>query len=247
MTIDWASGSWVALAGAVNARDLGGLSASGGAVVARGRLLRADSLDACTADDVRLLRAAGIHYRLDLRANDEVGELTPEAPISAVPSSRKPLLVRNRDGGANPAVQRRSFDLVEFYERFITAGSQYTVEAITDLVDHSDQGVVFHCAGGKDRTGVLAALVLGLLGVSEADIVTDYALTQLRVEGIRQAMARRGYSVDDLPPALFEARPKTMYEFLRRLRGRYGSASGWATQAGVPESMVERLRNNVLT
>lgn len=246
MTIDWANGCWVPLTGAINVRDLGGLSAAGGAVVARGRLLRADSLDVCTASDATLLTDTGIAYRLDLRASDEVGDLTLDAPISTLASSRRPLLGRNKDSGANPAVQRESFNLVDFYERFITTGARHTVEAIVDLIDHSDQGIVFHCAGGKDRTGVLTALVLDLLGVDDTDIVTDYALTQLRIAGIRQAMERRGYRVDELPQALFEATPETMIEFLGRLRAQFGSAAEWASQAGVPDSMVDRLRNNVL-
>jgi hypothetical protein len=113
---------------------------------------------------------------------------------------------------------------------------------------------VFHCTAGKDRTGVLAALVLGLVGVSNDDIVADYALTDDRMPMIMQRL-RGGTGevaggpadqpVPQVAPELATAKATAMSTFLEALGDRYGGPLGWAESAGL-DDVVVRLRAELL-
>ena len=104
---------------------------------------------------------------------------------------------------------------------------------------------------GKDRTGVFAAIVLGLLGVADADIVTDYALTHEVIDGIhaRTRAARPG--IDEiwsrLPPEIIGAHAATMEGLLGLVRERWGAMTGYTAALGVQPGTVEKLRDALLT
>jgi hypothetical protein len=99
---------------------------------------------------------------------------------------------------------------------------------------------VFHCAAGKDRTGVLAALVLDIVGVERTKIVEDYALTATNLDAI---LIRQGKDPETAQrmidvPQFFTAKPHTMELFLDGLYEKHGSALDWALASGVtPESL----------
>ena len=104
---------------------------------------------------------------------------------------------------------------------------------------------VFHCAAGKDRTGVISALLLSLLGVREEVIVADYAATREALDAIvERLMASEGYQgvFEELPPDTLHANPETMVGFLARVRGAFGSMAGYAREIGIGEADVELLR-----
>jgi protein-tyrosine phosphatase len=239
---------WLSLAEAVNVRDIGGWPASDGQTVRYSHVFRGDSLDACSVRDLAALTDAGVHHRIDLRALDEVPEDLSIIPIGALASSRTPMLTRGADSNANPILATEDFDMVEFYLRFLTVGAAYTITALQAAIEHCDEGVVLHCAGGKDRTGVLVALLLRLLGVSDGDIVRDYALTGERKAEIKARMVASGYGerLASLPASLLDAAPTTMTRFLARLDSDFGSAEGWALSAGLPPASLTALRATML-
>ena len=106
------------------------------------------------------------------------------------------------------------------------------------VVAGSEAPVVFFCAAGKDRTGVFAALVLGLLGVSDEDIVTDYALTHDVIEKIHILRTNAASDAENesassyahlIGEDLRNAYPASMQTTIERLRERYGGWEGYAT------------------
>jgi protein tyrosine/serine phosphatase len=108
---------------------------------------------------------------------------------------------------------------------------------------------VYHCAAGKDRTGVVSAVILGLLGIDDEIIVADYALTQENLDQIiDRLMATEGYQsmLAALPPDTLHAEPKTMIALLDRLHAKYGSMSGYAEAAGVSAASIQHLRDRLL-
>ena len=109
---------------------------------------------------------------------------------------------------------------------------------------------VFFCMAGKDRTGVFAAVLLGLLGVADDDIVADYALTHEVIDQIHERTRATRPTVDEvwdrLPADLKGANAATMRELLGLLRDRWGSPAGYVTEIGVDDATVTRLRNAVL-
>jgi protein-tyrosine phosphatase len=109
---------------------------------------------------------------------------------------------------------------------------------------------VFHCTAGKDRTGIVAALVLALLGVNEEDIVADYVLTQdvmpAMIERYPRRALRNGTGAR-FPSAVLRAEADTMRQTLAVLAEDFGSAAGWARFAALDDAVISKLRSELLT
>jgi protein-tyrosine phosphatase len=237
----------IELEGCLNFRDLGGYRTHDGQTVRWGQVFRSDALHLLTPADVQRLRDdLRIGEVIDLRSTDELradgrGPLAGEAmrfhhlPLfDGIPAE-----VADRPDVRNLA--DRYFLLAEFARAPIA-------RVLTTLAETS-QPAVYHCAAGKDRTGVISAIVLGLLGVDDEIIVADYALTQENLEQIiDRLMATEGYQsmLAALPPDTLHAAPETMIALLERLRVKYGSMSDYAQQAGVPAAAIQRLRERLL-
>jgi protein-tyrosine phosphatase len=135
----------------------------------------------------------------------------------------------------------RYFLLAEFARRQIA-------RVITTLAETTTPAV-YHCAAGKDRTGVVSAVILGILEVDDEMIVADYALTQENLDRIIDRLtATPGYRsmLAELPPDTLHARPETMSALLKQLRDKYGSLPAYARAAGVADATIEQLRERLI-
>ena len=107
---------------------------------------------------------------------------------------------------------------------------------------------VFHCTAGKDRTGLLSALVLSLLGVPEDTVVTDYALSGAAMQRLRAKLVVKypdGKLLVDTD-AIFSAEPSNMVALFAHLKERYRTVEQYATSIGVPDGVVTALRQAML-
>ncbi len=194
---------WIALDGAVNVRDLGGLPVLGGAVTRSRRLVRADNLQDLTAADIRVLRDdIGVRDVVDLRTTSE-RQVEGPAPLDDDPHVRVrhwSLLpeagdtAREVDGDvlmpwqAGPdEVPAPRAETSSVYVSYLGDRPDSVVGALR-TVAHSDGAVIVHCAAGKDRTGVVVALALDLVGVDRDAIMADYLLTAERLDAIIQRL-----------------------------------------------------------
>src|SRR5258706_114549 len=122
-----------------------------------------------------------------------------------------------------------------------------------DGIHHASEAdpAVFHCAAGKDRTGVLAAVILGLLGVDDDTIAADYGLSKAAMDSLLEWMrANVPESLDamtDQPAAFLDAPPHAMQRVLEVVRSRYGTMAGYVEAIGVPSPVVTALRDNLLS
>jgi hypothetical protein len=117
------------------------------------------------------------------------------------------------------------------------------------LISDADRApLVMHCFAGKDRTGVLAALTLALLGVPQADIMADYAASEAAQAPIGAQILRdvSGRPVPPPPAHFLACPPQAMGLFLTELAARYGSIHGYARAAGVSELHIDGLRAHLL-
>jgi protein-tyrosine phosphatase len=118
----------------------------------------------------------------------------------------------------------------------------------------SDSPVVFFCAAGKDRTGVFAAFVLGLLGVSDDDIVADYALTGEVIEKIHARRSEHApadaatmeAAMQRIGQDLAHAYPESMAVTIERVNATLGGWTGYASAIGVEPAVVDELRSRLL-
>jgi protein tyrosine/serine phosphatase len=118
------------------------------------------------------------------------------------------------------------------------------------LADPDAVPLVFHCAAGKDRTGVVAALTLSLLGVSDDDIATDYSLSRLGMdrlsEWLRDTFPERAEEMATQPTAFLQSPSAAMHLFLEELRARFGSVDDYVATLDITRDDIERLRANLL-
>jgi protein-tyrosine phosphatase len=179
----------VPLQGASNFRDFGGYAGHGGRTVKWGRLYRSDRLSDLTAADRARLAPLGIRQVYDLRRDSEAAIAPTEWPGAQV--NRSPVFEDEAGGPStfariaadeaarHDAALSRAI-MGQMYVRMVTEPGPLAVfrRLFEDLADEGATPALFHCAGGKDRTGVTCALILGVLGVARADVVADFMLTQ---------------------------------------------------------------------
>jgi protein-tyrosine phosphatase len=236
------------LAGAMNFRDLGGYHTADGRRTRPGRVFRSNSLQELTEGDLDLLsRHMQIATILDLRSPREIardghGPLVEEA----VRYVNIPVLHEKEDSGRPGRIER---GLVERYLSYLHVAGDNVVRALETIAEDDALPLVFHCSAGKDRTGVLAALLLGCLGVDRETVVADYAAKQHARDEIVAFLRRRPTyekAVDEMHPDSLGSEPGTMRAFLAALDERYGGARGWALAAGLSEDTLRRLEELLL-
>jgi protein-tyrosine phosphatase len=237
---------FVPLEGCVNFRDLGGYPAVGGRRVRRRVLYRSDALHQLSPADVARVRdALGVRTVIDLRTSAEVAS-DGVGPLPLPPVQRHHLPLFEADG-RDPS-ERTPRPLDEIYALMLRFAREPIARAL-DVIAASPGPAVFHCAAGKDRTGVIAAVVLAVLGVPDEHVIEDYAATRKSLERIvARLRASEGYQYifEELPPETLHAEPETMARLLEHARERYGGLRGWALGAGVAPATVATLELRLL-
>jgi protein-tyrosine phosphatase len=235
-----------------NFRDVGGHETADGRRVRTGLLYRADTLHRLTERDLDALRGLGLRTVIDLRTRDEL-DRHGRAGLGddEVAHLHLPMIdeIRRSDVPADaeaPTREKRG----ELYFRMVERGGPMVAEALRVLARPEALPAVFHCTAGKDRTGVLAALVLGQLGVPDDAIAADYAFTEqarLRFrEWIQDNEPETAAAYANMPTWMWEARAETMLTFLELVRAEHGSIPALLADLGVAEATLEVLASTLL-
>jgi protein-tyrosine phosphatase len=237
-----------------NFRDIGGYRTRKGCTVAWRRVFRSGEFARITRNDFnRLMEEIGPAAVVDLRSQLEVERqgigLISEAGI------KYHNISFIADGGDRKANERR-------YNKFKNMGEFYLdlmprreygrriIEALEVIARPENHPLVFNCAVGKDRTGILAAVLLSVLGVGDEDIIEDYSLSGPYMEEILKKIdsdPQIEEGVKTLPGFFWKASPDSMALFLNTLRRDYGSIEGYLEFMGSGPSLVERLERALLT
>jgi protein-tyrosine phosphatase len=228
--------------GTYNSRDLGGLPASGG-VVRRGALVRSDAPISLGSVDRQLLRELAPATALDLRERVERDLDAPDLDGIDVELLSVPVLGEEFD-------LRTALTLDDVYRQVLEQrGPQLTAAVRTFAAPGALPAVVF-CSAGKDRTGLVIALTLGALGVSDEEIVGDYSRSEQNMTGrFRAAIEARaraaGISEQELA-AKVGAPPTLMRSVLAWLHANYGGAAGYLGAHGMSEAELDALRSALI-
>jgi protein-tyrosine phosphatase len=234
------------LQGSCNFRDIGGYRAAGGQTTRWKRLYRSDALHGLTPDDLALLEPIGVTTLIDLRSHRELESSGPSPLIAAHGTLHRhlPFLPES----TAPVDYENYPPLSEIYVLMIERGAE-TVRALFDvLADPASYPAVIHCAVGKDRTGVSIALLLRTLGVSDVDIIADYALSDgFLADGIaRLRAAGRAADIDRVPAEILRAHAETMRGFLATVDARFGGTDTVLADAGVLPGTQDEIRRHLL-
>lgn len=244
-----------------NFRDLGGLPAANGKHVKPGRLLRSGQLTELSAGEIAQLRENyRLHLIIDLRMASEAAA-EPDMAIEGAKyinldifKGAEELVVDMDNFGKVRSVEdAENFMHTAYDTMIIYEGAQRQFSEFMRLARENDDGaLLFHCFAGKDRTGVAAAMLLTLLGVSQEQIMQDYMLTnELRKERNAQMMAELGAKEGDLKLQILNVALNVREEYLagaiQKAADMCGSFEGYLRdKLRVSDADIERLRDNYL-
>ncbi len=226
--------------GCLNARDLGGLPTEAGGRIKRGSLIRTDGHHKLTPDGVEAVRAYGVSRIVDLRRQRELD-------VEPSPFFGDPLYLHLPV--QNPADPDHEWmTLADIYVAMLDLRPALFTSAVIAVADAPPGGVVVHCAGGKDRTGVIIALSLTVAGVDRELIAADYALTETRLA--EEAAAHLDTITDDREREIVRGLQPTpaanMVRVLDHLTEKYGSVEEFLEVGGMTRSQRSALRDRLV-
>lgn len=241
--------------GCLNVRELGGLPTRDGGETRFGAVVRADSVRLLSAEGWQALVDHGIRTVIDLRGEYERAEDPPaKVPVEVV---HVPFLEASEAeweeiGNAIDAAVAAAPDVAtatrDVYLIFLERFRENVAAAVRAVSDAPDGGVVIHCAGGKDRTGLLAAFLLHLAGVGSEEIAEDYSLSEERLRPRHEAWFEAAESEEDLERLrrITQTPAASMAGVFAELERRYGGVKAYLRDAGVTDEELELVRERLL-
>jgi protein-tyrosine phosphatase len=237
--------------GCVNVRDLGGLPTEDGRRTRLGGVVRSDNVRRLTDEGWRALAEHGVQRIVDLRFPEELEEDQPRdvdidvVHVSVLGAGFDPEYVEELDAhlaSVDDVADHYAWSYVDFLERY----RERFGEAFAAIAD-AEGTVVVHCLAGKDRTGLVSAILLRLAGVDHATIGADYALT---AGNLRERWEAWLQDAPDEERAKLEKLQHTPAEAMARvvqeIERRYGDVASYLHAAGLTDAQVERLRERLV-
>lgn len=220
--------------GAENARDLGGYPISSAAMTAFGKIIRSDNFLSITPEEESFLLKHKFNTIVDLRALEEV-EALPD-----IFYRRKNFSYYNAylpEGNFTPAAPE---DVAPVYLTF--TGNFVSMQKVFKIIANTDGGVIFHCAAGKDRTGVVAALILLLAGVPIEDITADFLLSATYLYNRLTAGER---AIPPRPMTVTLPRRSYMIDFLDLFHEKYGNVESYMKLIGITPEEISKIKDKL--
>ena len=240
------------LEGLDNARDLGGFCTSDGRMTKYHTFLRCEVPGSVTEGDIQFLLDYGVTLNIDLR-----GEIEHEKIPNLLMSCGKFHALKLPS--FNPQVAKGAG--VEQEKPFVRWGEMYIgmcerskpwIKEVVEAIAENDGAVIYNCTTGKDRTGIISAVLLGIAGVAKEDIIADYCVSEvyLREKYIYLFNKRPPLIMGDvkegnegnLDDPFFSTSPTNMRMLLDHLEQNYGGIPGYLKQAGISDETVNIIR-----
>jgi hypothetical protein len=237
--------------GCLNVRDLGGHPTEDGGETRVGAVVRADSVRRLTDSGWSSLVEYGIRRIVDLRLASELEEDAPgDVPVEVVhvsfledlPLDRQiEIFQRWVDAPDDVTATRDGYlEMLDMYRPNVAA-------AVSAVAGAPEGGVLIHCMGGKDRTGLVAALLLRLAGVPVADIAADYGLSSENIKPLWQQWVDDAgdENEQELRRRLSASPADAMTQVLETLEREHGSVEAYLLDAGLSPEDVESARRRL--
>ncbi|MDL2218609.1 tyrosine-protein phosphatase [Christensenellaceae bacterium OttesenSCG-928-M15] len=219
----------------MNTRDLGGYPVASGTCTRYGRFLRSDVPASFTEDEFSFLLERNIATIIDLRSTRETEHIPP------VFLSREGFSYHHCPLHGNVKIPDVESDMYKFYLAILEDASM--IKRIMQLFANTDTGFFYHCSAGKDRTGVISALLLSLAGVGMEDILADY---QVSYTYIYQYVQRMKTFHDTYPAWIGQSKPEYMHGFLSKFFEQYETAENYLLQIGLTTSEASNIRKKLI-
>ncbi|KAG9317825.1 protein-tyrosine phosphatase-like protein [Chiua virens] len=252
---------FVQISGVCNVRDLGSYPTTTLNLITKpGYAFRGAEVSNITEQGVQQMRALGITTAFDLRSDPEIQKYCAPIPtIEGVQIIRTPVF-RNED--YSPESMAKKFELyasgtteafMKLYSQILDRGGSAFGIILRHVRDRPNAPFIFHCTAGKDRTGVIAAILLKLAGVEDHFVCQDYALTRIGREPDREKVLRR-LSKEPLFAAnaelalrMLTSRYETMQATLSLLRDKYGGVEAYVKNyCGLSDDDISIVQSNLV-
>lgn len=229
------------LKNAYNVRDLGGYATHDDKVTRWKSFLRSDALSHIDETDSRLLHDYGIKTILDLRSPEEV-QRSPNnlSYLNDVDYFNVALMGDVLDDKTWELESLEDISVGKFYIDLLKKKNLIR-SALEVIADAREGGVLFHCHAGKDRTGIVAMLLLGLAGVYNQDIIANYQIT---FTNLNQNNFFDGDKHINTP--LVESHPDNMITALQYLEEQYQGVEGYLEDTGLSGRMLTSIKNRIV-
>jgi protein-tyrosine phosphatase len=240
-----------------NFRDIGGYRAIDGRQLRWNRVFRAASLDSLSDDDLERFIAMNVQLVCDVRTTEEMLNHPDRIPdtitLMNVPphSNDSPWVQLLRILFWRNFLETALFKLYTYV--LIDNNPQLFATIFKQLAEESNLPMLIHCAAGKDRTGMVIAVLLKMLGVADKTIIADYSLSNRSYEHSRKAAGRAFVSLKVLGlreeelAYLLIADSTVMQRTLDYIDSRYGSVEAYLVDyVGLSRETIQSIRNNLL-
>jgi protein tyrosine/serine phosphatase len=237
--------------GCINVRDLGGHRTVDGGDTRFGSVVRADSVSQLSEAGWEALTAYGVRTVLDLRGEHERdGDPPGDLPVQVL---RVPFMeaseaeweeIAEEIEAAAAAALDVATSTRDVYLIFLERFGANVAAALRAVASAPPGGVVVHCVGGKDRTGLLVAFLLHLAGVSDEEVAADYALSEVRLRPRHETWFAAAESEEELERLrrIAGTPAESMLGVFRELERRHGSIEGYLRSTGLTDDELDRLR-----
>jgi protein-tyrosine phosphatase len=234
--------------GCFNVRDAGGWSASDGRTMSSGRLYRADEPQRLSPAGRAVIDGIGLRAVIDLRSEKHF-ERGPGFADAAL--THNVTVVDRVIHNEEPRRVESPADIADLYDEMVELRRDNIVRAVELVADNIGTGpVLVHCMAGKDRTGIVVALIQAALSVSLASIVEEYSRSDEPTRQRRVEMIAHPHPGDPdvaaAPEMIWTAPAEAMEIFATRAIARHGSLEVWPLAIGVPDQTVKALREYLL-
>lgn len=241
---------FIALQGAWNVRSFAGLQGSRGPIPANAFIRTAD-LGRLTTADRDTLAAAGVTLDIDLRTADEQTQSPDLLAIDDRFDYQRISLMGTEKMDLPKMMKSFPASLGEAYVQWLGHSQPQFKQVFQRIAAEKDGTVLFHCTAGKDRTGIIAGLLLNLAGVADDDIVHNYAISAHYLEGQPKDSAmnaqmmeliRQNPEIGRKMAGMAGTAPENMEMFLSALQRQYGGAEGYLKSIGINDREINQLK-----
>lgn len=223
-----------------NFRDLGGVATKDGKLIKWGKIYRSANMDLISDKDIEKMKELNISTIIDLRRDSEVEEFYKNIDKVKKNFSYYQISLANMNFGYQ--------EIQDIINKKVSVGRTYrdlidnhdAVRDILKLIVEAEDAVIFHCQEGKDRTGVIAMILYGLLNVDQIDIIADYEISSAYLGYISSFNQDDDYSVFRITS------PYNMKEAYSYIIEEYGTFESYIKDLDLDQSHIEKLREKML-
>ena len=222
-----------------NTRELGGLPIDNKRQVKWGVLLRSDDVSKLSKKDQEELKAYGMDTVIDLRTPKE-REATGYVLGEDLEIAKHYISLMISDDVADITKSGTNITLGDFYCEMLDECQPLIKEIFEVFSNPQNKGILFHCAAGKDRTGVVAALLLKTLGVLDSDVIANYEVTYSHLSVNPEIIIPKEQQ------HLLYSNRSNMVRFLEKLTKDYGTVENYLKTCGLSQEEIESIQNKYI-